>query len=138
PSARPTTGEPGCTAGLSPASSGGPGTCSVVLGCEMFGNILCPPFDLGELAPPAGAVPDLEVVVDACDDDVATELRVLEQRAGKSDAPLLVELALGRGGEEEALHAPAPLAERVEGAETLTDDPLPGVARIGEEAPVHA
>jgi hypothetical protein len=50
------------------------------LGCKTFGNILSTPFDLGELALPGGAVPDLEVVVDPGDDDVAAELRVREQR----------------------------------------------------------
>jgi hypothetical protein len=52
------------------------------------------PFDLGELEPPGGAIPDLEVVVDTGDDDVPAELRVLEQRARDTDPPLLVELRL--------------------------------------------
>src|SRR5437762_4977341 len=104
----------------------------------MFGNILCTPFDLGELAPPGGAVPDLEVVVDARDDDVAPELRVLEQRGRKTDPALLVELRLGRAGEEEPLHPPAALAERVQRAEALLDDTLPVLARVREEAAVHA
>src|SRR5437764_12185816 len=96
------------------------------------------PFDLGELAPPGGAVPDLEVVVDARDDDVAAELRVLDQ-CGRDPGPaLLVELRLRRAGEEEALHPAALLAERVERREATLDERVPVRARVRVQAAVDA
>src|SRR5471032_3230709 len=94
-------------------------------------------FDLGELEPPRGAIPDLEVVVDARDDDVAAELRVLEQRGRDPDAALLVELRLRRTCVEEALHPPALFAQRVERREAALDERCPGGRRVGEETAVH-
>src|SRR5213592_3387874 len=131
------TVSPGCMARQARTSSARTGTWSASLGCKTFGNILSTPFDLGELAPPGGAVPDLEVVVDARDDDVAAELRVLGERGRDADPPLLVELRL-RGAEEEALHPAALLAQRVERREPPLDEPVPVVARVREQAPVHA
>src|SRR5205814_10711784 len=71
------TDSPGRTARPARTSSARTGTWSAALGCETFGNILSTPFDLGELAAPGVAIPDLEVVVDSGDDDVPAELRVL-------------------------------------------------------------
>src|SRR4051812_2134037 len=96
------------------------------------------PFDLCKLAAPRVAIPDLEVVVDTRDDDVAAQLRVLQQRGRKADAPLLVELALRCAGEEEALHPAALLAQRVERCQTALDEVIPVLARVREEASVHA
>src|SRR3954452_17540384 len=90
---------------------------SVALGCKTFGNIFCTPFDLGELASPGVAIPDLEVVVDARDDNVAAELRVLEESLRDPHSALFVELCLRRAGEEEALHPAALLAQEVEARE---------------------
>src|SRR5947207_6105967 len=96
------------------------------------------PFDLGELAPPGSAVPDLEVVVDARDDDVADELRVLQQRTGNPDPALLVELALGGAGVEVALKPATLLAQRVELGEACLDRPRPVGAGIGVQAAVES
>src|SRR3954470_3425072 len=96
------------------------------------------PFDLCQFAAPGVAIPDLEVVVDSCDDDVTIELRVLEQRAGQTDAALLVELGLGGARKEEALHPAALLAQRVEGGETARDETVPVLPRVREETAVHA
>src|SRR6185312_14723558 len=57
---------------------------------------------------------------------------------GHPDASLLVELRLCCAGEEEALHPAALLAQRVEGGEAALDEAIPVVARVREEAPVHA
>src|SRR5438105_1345595 len=107
PKVASTTVSPGLTARSSRTSSARTGTWSVALVCKAFGNILRTPFDFGQLLAPRGAVPDLEPVVDACDDDFPTELRVLDQLGGNHHAALSVELGLGRPGEEEALD-PAP------------------------------
>src|SRR6476661_4584637 len=95
------------------------------------------PFDLGELASPRGAIPDLEVVVDARDDDVADKLRVLQQRTGNPDPALLVELAFHRSGIEVALKAATLLAQGVELREAGLDRPRPVGTRIGVQAPVE-
>src|ERR1035437_5604919 len=96
------------------------------------------PFDLGQLEPPGGAIPDLEVVVDARDRDVAAELGVLQQRGGDADAALLVELCLRRARVEEALHPAALFAQRVERREAALDERRPVARRVGEETAVHA
>src|SRR5207244_10183452 len=96
------------------------------------------PFDLGELASPGGAIPDLEVVVDARDDDVADELRVLQQRTGNPDSALLVELALRRSRIEVALEPATLLAQGVELREPRLDRPCPVGTRIGVQAAVEA
>src|SRR5256885_3460480 len=114
PKVASTTVSPGRTARLSRTSSARTGTWSVALGCKTFGNMLRTPFDLGELASPRGAIPDLEMVVDARDDDVADELRVLQQRTRNPDPALLVELAFHRPGIEVALEPATFLAQRVE------------------------
>src|SRR5579859_217466 len=96
------------------------------------------PFDLGDLTPPGGAVPDLEVVVDACDDDVAAELRVLHQSGGKADPALLVELGLDGTGVEEAPELARLAAELVELLEPGLDRARPVRTRIRVQAAVHA
>src|SRR5438128_2816768 len=136
PKVASTTVSPGLTARSSRTSSASTGTWSVALR-EAFGNMLRTPFDLGQLLAPGRAVPDLEVVVDARDDDVARELRVLEQRRRQHQAPLLVELGLRGAGEEEPLHARRLLAERVERREPLVDELVPVRARVCVEAAVH-
>src|SRR5919109_519871 len=138
PKVASTTVSPGRTARLSRTSCARTGMWSVAPGCKTFGNMLRTPFDLGELAPPGGTVPDLEVVVDARDDDVAAEFRVLDQGRRQSHSSLLVELGLRRAGEEETLHPAALLAQRVERREPGLDDPLPVVGGVRKEAAVHA
>src|SRR5690349_16337267 len=96
------------------------------------------PFDLCELAAPGVAIPDLEVVVDSRDDDVALELRVLQERGGQSDASLLVQFRLRCAGEEEALHPAALLAQRVQRGEAPLHERGPVVARVRVQAPVDA
>src|SRR6185437_6211640 len=113
PNVASTTVSPGRTASAARTSSARTGTWSASLGCKTFGNILSTPFDLGELELPRRAVPDLEVVVDSGDDDVATELRVLEQRGRDAHPPLFVGCRLAGAREEVTLHPPALLAQRV-------------------------
>src|SRR5436190_10528788 len=112
PKVASTTVSPGRTARHSRTSSARTGTWSASLGCKTFGNILSTPFDLGELALPGSAVPDLEVVVDPGDDDVAAELRVLEQRGRDAHPPLLVRRRLAGAREEMTVHLAAFLAQR--------------------------
>src|SRR5205823_6109435 len=96
------------------------------------------PFDLRQLLTPGGAIPDLEVVVDTGDDDVAAELRVLDQRARKHQPALLVELRLRRAGEEEPVE-PAPLlAERIQRGELRVDESTPIRTTVGVETAVEA
>ncbi len=109
------------------------------VGCKTFGNILCAPFHLVQLLAPLGAIPDLEVVVDAGDDDVPSEPGVPVQSGRHEHAPLLVELRLGRAGEEEPLQLARLLAERVERRERATGTERVPVARaIDVEAAVDA
>src|SRR5690348_7714917 len=112
PNVASTTVSPGRTAREARTSSARTGTWSASLGCKTFGNILSTPFDLGELALPGCAVPDLEVVVDPGDDDVAAELRVLEQRGRDAHPPLAVRRRLAGAGIEVAMHPPPLLAQR--------------------------
>src|ERR1700757_2472547 len=114
---------------VSPGSSARTGTWSASLGCKTFGNILSTPFDLGELALPLGAVPDLEVVVDPGDDDVAAELRVREQGRRDAHPPLFVRRRLAGAGEEMTLHLAAFLAQRVERPEDRLAVVLPALGR---------
>src|SRR5215467_8926854 len=120
------TVSPGRTARHSRTSSARTGTWSASLGCKTFGNILSTPFDLGELTLPGGAVPDLEVVVDAGNYDIAAELRVLEQRGRKAHPPLFVRRGLAGAGEEVATHPPALLAQRVQLGKSRVAVVLPG------------
>ena len=79
---------------------------SVALGSKALGNIFRTPFELSELGPPRVAVPDLDVVVDAGDDDVPLQGPVLEQRRRDDDAALLVQLPGRRARVEEAVQRP--------------------------------
>src|SRR5205823_5933332 len=127
------TVSPGSTPRQARTSSARTGTWSASLGCKTFGNILSTPFDLGELALPGCAVPDLEVVVDPGDDDVAAELRVGDQCGWQAHAPLLVRRRLARAGEEMALHLAAFLAQRMERGEGRVAIAGPAVGRPGPE-----
>src|ERR1041385_4698229 len=132
------TVSPGRTASAARTSSARTGTWSASLGCKTFGNILSTPFDLGELALPGGAVPDLEVVVDPGDDDVAAELRVLEQRGRDAHPPLFVRRRVAGAGEEMSLHLTAFLAQRMEGREGRLAVVVPTRRRPGPEAAIEA
>src|SRR5438874_4409347 len=132
------TVSPGSTARQACTSSARTGTWSASLGCKTFGNILSTPFDLGELALPGGAVPDLEAVVDPGDDDVAAEFCVHEQRGRDAHPPLLVRRRLAGAGEEVAMHPPALLAQRVQGGKGRVAVVLPGDRRPRVEAAVEA
>src|SRR6266404_4010519 len=96
------------------------------------------PFGLGDLTPPGGAVPNLEVVVDARDDDVAAELRVFHQSGGDTDPALLVELPFDSAGVEEAPELTGLAAELVEQVESRLDRAHPLGAGIRVQASVHA
>src|SRR6201987_1568089 len=138
PKVASTTVSPGCTSRQARTSSARTGTWSASLGCKTFGNILSTPFDLGELALPGRAVPDLEVVVDPGDDDVAAELRVRGQGRRDAHAPLLVRRLLARAGEQVALHRAAVLAQRVEVGEDRLAVVVPGLRCKGPQAAVEA
>src|SRR5512135_829802 len=132
------TVSPGCTARYARTSSARTGTWSASLGCKTFGNILSTPFDLGELALPGSAVPDLEAVVDPGDDDVAAELRVREQCGRDAHPSLFVRRRLAGAGEEVAVHPPALLAERMQGGESRVAVVLPALGRPRPDAAVEA
>src|SRR3954447_24386061 len=105
PKVQSTITSPGCTSSSVATSLASTGTWASGLRLgKTFGNTLGAPFDLGELAAPGLAVPDLEPVPQAGDDDVLAKLCVLEERGRKRDPALLVELALQRAAEEVALH----------------------------------
>src|SRR3954469_17211783 len=137
PKVASTTVSPGRTASDSRTSSARTGTWSASLGCKTFGNILSTPFDLGELALPGGAVPDLEVVVDPGHDDVAAELRVVEQRGRNAHPPLFVGRRLAGAGEEVATHPPALLAQGMQDGERRVAVALPCRRRPRVDAAVE-
>ena len=99
--------------------------------------MLGPPFHVCNLLAPRCAVPDLQVVVNAGDDDLPPELGVLDERPRQHDPALLVGLRLGGGGVEVALHHAIVLTERVEGAEPRLDEGMPGLDGVGGKATVH-
>jgi hypothetical protein len=109
-----------------------------VLRCKTLGNILRAPFDSFQLPPPGGAVPDLEMVVDADDDHLPAQLRVLEQMRGHRHAALFVGDVLGRPGEEVPLQAPRALAERIQRGESRLDESSPIRTTVGEDALLEA
>src|SRR5215468_2095854 len=115
------TVSPGCTASASRTSSARTGTWSVALGRKTFGNILRTPFENLDVIAPGRAVPDLQVVVDAGDHDLAVDAGVLRYRGGQHHAALLVGLGLGGAGEEVALHQASFPAEGVEIGEPAFD-----------------
>src|SRR5207245_6438746 len=125
PKVASTTVSPGRTARSSRTSSARTGTWSVALGCKTFGNILRTPFDLCQLFAPGGAVPDLEPVVDACDDDLQAQLGVVDQLGGNHHAALFVEFGLGRPRVEEALEPPRFRAERIQRGASRPRDSVP-------------
>src|SRR5215471_15480035 len=137
PKVASTTVSPGRTPRDARTSSARTGTWSASLGCKTFGNILSTPFDFGELGPPGGPVPDLEVVVDPGDDDVAAELRVLEQRGREDHAALPVGDRLGRTGEEVTVEATAVHAEHVQRAEPGVHQSVPCRSRPSVETAVE-
>src|SRR5947207_1149876 len=125
PKVQSTIVSPGCGARAVSTSSARTGTWSVSVG-NTLGNIFCAPFDCLPLVAPGGAIPDLEVVVDACHSHVAADACALEQVGRNHDPPLLVELRLHPGSEEEPLHRPRLAAERVERAHPLGQLRRPG------------
>src|SRR5689334_17274801 len=137
PKVASTTVSPGCTASASRTSSARTGTWSVALGRKTFGNILRTPFENLDVVAPGGAVPDLQVVVDAGDDDLSLDAGVARERRRQHHAALLVGLGLGRAGEEEAVHQASLSAERVEPGQATLDQPLPARLGIAVETPVH-
>src|SRR5262245_9327307 len=137
PNVASTTVCPGSIARSSRTSSARTGTWSVSFGCKTLGNIFCAPFHLFQLLAPRGAVPDLQVVPDASDDDVPAEPSVLDESGRNHHAPLTVELSLGGAGEEEALHPATLFVEGVELGEPRLHERIPVLATIGVEAAVH-
>src|SRR5918995_1294839 len=138
PNVPSTTVAPGCTARCSRTSSASTATWSVLLRCNALGNKLHAPFDLFQLLPPAGAVPDLHVVPQPGDDDLAPEARVLGEGRRDDHAPLLVELGLGRPREDEPAHLASLLREWAEALHAGRDERVPVLARVHDQAPVHA
>src|SRR5262245_44496829 len=135
PNVQSTTVCPGRGARAARTSSARTGTWSVSVG-KTLGNILRAPFDLFQLLPPFGAIPDLEVVVDARDRDLAPDACALEGPGRDHAAARLVEVGRGPVGEEVPLHPPGLDAERVE-ARDAVGEPVPVAARVDVETPVH-
>src|SRR5947199_3205257 len=90
---------PGCGSRRDTTSSARTGTWSDSVG-KTLGNIFRAPFDLVQLLTPFVAIPDLEMVVDAGDRDLAPEPGVLHELGRQHEAALPVELALRGTGEE--------------------------------------
>src|SRR5215207_3164030 len=146
PNVASTTVSFGRTASRRRTSSARTGTWSVSFGCKTLGNMLRAPFDLLQVLAPDGAVPDLQVVVDSRDDDLAAESRVLDQRGRNVDPPLLVRLGFGSAREEVPVHQPCLLEQRVELGEPARDEVVPlrpreevqaSVEPTRDHAPVH-
>src|SRR3954451_6294243 len=138
PNVQSTISSPGCTSSSAPTSCASTGTCASGLGLgKTFGNTLGAPFDLGELAAPGLAVPDLEPVPQAGDDDVLGQLGVLEQRRRQRDAALAVELAVQRAAEEVALQEAAPPGEAVEPVALRVHVVVPAAGRPDRDAAVE-
>jgi catechol 2,3-dioxygenase-like lactoylglutathione lyase family enzyme len=78
------------------------------------------------------------MIVDADDDDLAGQLRVLEQMHRHRHAALFVGDVLGRPGEEVALQTPRRLAERIQRGESRLDESSPIRTTIGEDALLEA
>src|SRR4051812_10623742 len=137
PKVASTTVSPGWTSRRSRTSSARTGTWSAPLSCKTFGNMLRAPFELVALLSPGLAIPDLEPVPDAGDDDIARELRVRDQRRRDHHPPLLVDICLDRCRVEVALHLARFPAERVELAELAIDHELPLNGRVDLETGVQ-
>ena len=137
PNVASTTVWPGRTARSSRTSPARTGMWSVSFG-KTLGNMLRPPFDLGQLFAPCISVPDLQPVAHACDDDFPAQPRMLDQVRRQHHAALFVEVGLGRSGEEEALEPPGLLAERIQRGESRLDESIPIRTTEGVETAVEA
>src|SRR3954447_17283289 len=135
PNVASTTVSPGRGARAASTSSASTGTWSVVSG-KLLGNILRSPFDLLHVCAPCGAIPDLEVVVDAGDGDLATDFRPLEEHRGDHHPALFVERRGDGAREEETLHLARGGAEIIEAADPR-GKVVPLAAGVGVEAAVH-
>src|SRR5581483_5521663 len=128
---------PASRASSARTSSARTGTWSVVSGCKTFGNMLCTSHDLLDLRTPGGSIPDLDSSAHADDHDLATELRVLDQRRGQHHAALLVRLRLGGTRVVEALEDPGLRAERIEAGQPRLDVVGPVRERVRLDAGVE-
>src|SRR5215471_3258068 len=126
---------PGCGARAASTSSARTGTWSVSVG-KTLGNIFRAPFDCLLPLAPGGAIPDLQVVEDAGHRHLTADARALEQVGGDHDPPLLVELRLRRGSEEEPLQRPGLAAEGVERPDPVREL-RPFVDRVDVETAVQ-
>src|SRR4051794_24887547 len=135
PNVQSITVSPGRSARTARTSSARTGTWSVSIG-KTLGNIFCGPFPCLQLLGPRGAIPDLEVVADAGDRDLASDALALDQQRGDHDAALLVQVDGRCVGEEVALHPARVDGEAVEAADPR-GEPVPRVAGVDVEAPVH-
>src|SRR5262245_16156430 len=96
------------------------------------------PFDRAQVLLPGGAVPDLEVVVDARDDDVPAEPGMACEGWWDEDASVPVELGVGGTREEEPPQLAGLPRERVEGGEPCLDRLAPGGPRVDGDVAVEA
>src|ERR671939_180088 len=117
PNVQSTATSPGCGSSRSISSPARTGTWVAVMSTRMAkaGG------DVGKLmrkrlvvVGPCGAVPDLEAVARARDDDLLAQRRVLEQEARHNDAPRRVELRVERVRGEEPAELARRLRERVQ------------------------
>src|SRR5919205_39547 len=95
------------------------------------------PFHFPQVLAPGGAVPDLQVVVDAGDDDLAVEAGGSREAGWNLHPPLFVDGGRRRR-EEVALHQPTLAAEWVERREPCLDETIPVGPGVRVEAAVHA
>ena len=114
------------------------GTCSVLFRCEALGNKLSTPFDLLELLPPGGAVPDLEVIAHARDDDLPLEAACSTSGAGTITRPCLSSSASDALANMKRLIWRDSLLKGIEPGEPALDERRPALARVDDETPVHA
>ena len=94
-------------------------------------------IDRAQVLLPGGAVPDLEVVIDARDDDVPAEAGMPCEGWWDEDASVPVELGIGGTREEEAPQLAGLPRERVESGEPCLDCLAPGVARVDRDVAVQ-
>src|SRR5688500_1755074 len=132
------TVSPDSTARSSRTSSARTGTWSALSGCKAFRNNLRPPFDIFQLGLPGGAVPDLEELADARDDDVAREAGLPQETGRKGHASLLVELRLGTGREEITPHLARLAAELIEAGQLRAHEIVPALTRVHGETGIDS
>src|SRR5215210_2767806 len=124
PNVQSTATSPGCGSSSSISSPARTGTWVAVMSSRMAkagGDVGEVVGEGGVVVGPGAAVPDLEAVTGAGDDDVLAEGAVLEQEAGHHHATGRVELGVQRVRGEEAVELARGLRERVQARQRGAD-----------------